>query len=129
MGITLVEAQKQGIAPWTDLDCDLGYVKIYRDRYPVTPGHKLLIPYRNDADCITECFKMAYIIGQAMIETNECTGFNVGINIGTSSGQTVLYPHIHLIPRRDGDCSNPTGGVRNVVPGQGDYQAWPSSDR
>jgi len=33
----------------------------------------------------------------------------------------VMYPHVHLIPRKDGDCENPKGGVRNVIPGKGDY--------
>ncbi len=30
------------------------------------------------------------------------TGFNIGMNIGESAGQTVFHAHIHLIPRRDG---------------------------
>ena len=29
------------------------------------------------------------------------TGFNVGINVGASAGQTVFHVHVHLIPRRD----------------------------
>jgi diadenosine tetraphosphate (Ap4A) HIT family hydrolase len=42
---------------------------------------------------------------------------------GTSpaAGQTVLHAHIHLIPRYVGDSGDPTGGVRNVVPGKGRY--------
>lgn len=44
------------------------------------------------------------------------TGFNVGMNCGESAGQTIFHVHIHLIPRRDGDTPNPTGGVRGVIP-------------
>ena len=33
------------------------------------------------------------------------TGFNVGINVGASTGQTVF--HVHLIPRRDYDVVDP----------------------
>ena len=47
---------------------------------------------------------------------------NVGMNIGTDAGQTVMYPHVHMIPRRKGDCEDPTGGVRNVIPGKGNYK-------
>ena len=32
-----------------------------------------------------------------------------------------MWPHVHLIPRREGDNPNPKGGVRNVIPMKGDY--------
>ncbi|MDA9790766.1 HIT family protein [Planktomarina temperata] len=35
------------------------------------------------------------------------TGFNVGINVGASAGQTVFHVHVHLIPRRDYDVVDP----------------------
>ncbi|MGB5424996.1 MAG: HIT family protein [Desulfobacterales bacterium] len=38
------------------------------------------------------------------------------MNCGASAGQTIFHAHIHLIPRRDGDTPNPTGGVRGVIP-------------
>ena len=49
------------------------------------------------------------------------SGFNIGMNIGESAGQTVFHCHIHLIPRRSGDVANPRGGVRHLIPGKGDY--------
>ena len=49
------------------------------------------------------------------------TGFNVGINAGKSSGQTVFHVHVHLIPRRDGDVAEPRGGVRGVIPQKQSY--------
>ena len=52
------------------------------------------------------------------------TGFNVGINAGASSGQTVSHVHVHLIPRRDGDVADPRGGVRGVIPSKQRY--WSS---
>ena len=33
-----------------------------------------------------------------------------------------MYPHIHLIPRRNGDMSDPRGGVRHVIPEKGNYK-------
>ena len=48
-------------------------------------------------------------------------GYNVGINVGATAGQTVPHCHIHLIPRRSGDSVNPRGGVRGVIPGKADY--------
>lgn len=54
-------------------------------------------------------------------QDNMVTGFNVGINTGTSAGQTVFHVHVHLIPRRDGDVVDPRGGVRGVIPNKQRY--------
>ena len=48
-------------------------------------------------------------------------GFNIGINIDGSAGQTVPHVHIHLIPRYEGDVENPRGGVRGVIPDRRNY--------
>jgi diadenosine tetraphosphate (Ap4A) HIT family hydrolase len=119
---SLKEAQIEGIAPWDDLHMDLGDVKIYRDRYPVTKGHLLFVPERDAPGNIAEAVRMAYLTGETMIRRGECTAFNIGINKGAEAGQTVMYPHVHLIPRRAGDCTDPVGGVRGVIPGQANYR-------
>jgi len=33
-----------------------------------------------------------------------------------------MYPHVHLIFRRDGDMEDPRGGVRGVIPSQQKYE-------
>jgi diadenosine tetraphosphate (Ap4A) HIT family hydrolase len=48
-------------------------------------------------------------------------GFNIGININESAGQTVPHVHIHLIPRFKGDVKEPRGGVRGVIPKKKNY--------
>jgi len=50
------------------------------------------------------------------------SGFNIGMNNGKDAGQTVFHCHVHLIPRRKGDVDDPTGGVRNLIPGKGNYR-------
>lgn len=52
---------------------------------------------------------------------SDVTGFNIGINNGEDSGQTIFHCHIHLIPRRKGDVENPRGGVRHLMLGKGYY--------
>ena len=60
----------------------------------------------------------------------EYEGFNVGINQNEVAGQSVLWPHVHLIPRRKGDLGwfengtpyDPKGGVRNIIPSKGKYE-------
>jgi diadenosine tetraphosphate (Ap4A) HIT family hydrolase len=56
-------------------------------------------------------------------------GYNIGINVGAVSGQTVAHVHLHLIPRYAGDVANPVGGVRNIIPGRGPYPGTDSSTR
>jgi diadenosine tetraphosphate (Ap4A) HIT family hydrolase len=33
-----------------------------------------------------------------------------------------MHCHIHLIPRRDGDVSDPVEGVRHTIPNMGNYK-------
>ena len=53
---------------------------------------------------------------------SDVCGFNVGTNIGTEAGQTVLHCDLHVIPRRKGDIDDPRGGVRGVIPDKRVYQ-------
>lgn len=119
---SLKQALIDGVAPWTDIHLDLGDVKVYRDRYPVTDGHLLFVPERDAVGNITEAFRLAVLMGAAMVKRGECSAYNVGINMGSEAGQTVMYPHVHLIPRRSGDVDDPVGGIRNVIPGKGNYK-------
>ncbi|HDN25917.1 MAG TPA: HIT family protein [Thioploca sp.] len=48
-------------------------------------------------------------------------GYNIGINDGLAAGQTVMHLHIHLIPRYNGDCIDPRGGVRWIFPDKAVY--------
>lgn len=108
-------------APWNDLVIEDFHVAVYKDKYPVTDGHLLFVPKYNTPAVVQDAFYDAYNHGLSLIEKGECTGFNLGLNYGVVAGQTIMYPHIHLIPRRLGDCEDPTGGVRNVIPGKGTY--------
>jgi diadenosine tetraphosphate (Ap4A) HIT family hydrolase len=118
----LQQAQEQGVAPWDDIVQELPNLVIYRDRYPVTPGHLLFVPRMINVSDIGAAMSVALSWGEALKQQGDCNGFNVGINMGASAGQTVMYPHVHLILRRTGDCEDPVGGVRGVVPGQANYR-------
>lgn len=120
---TLEKAQQEGRAPWTDIFLDTREFVVYNDLYPVTDGHTLVVPKENTIENIQKCFKFAQEMGNMNIEaeTNPITGYNIGINMGTSAGQTCMYPHVHLIFRRDGDMEDPAGGVRGVIPEKQKY--------
>lgn len=108
-------------APWTSLVREDFHVAVYEDRYPCTPGHLLFVPKHNTMSVVLDAFNDAIIHGQTMIENGQCDGFNIGMNYGSAAGQTVEWPHVHLIPRRHGDVEDPIGGVRNTIPGKGNY--------
>lgn len=120
---TLEIAQQEGRAPWTKVEIDTREFVVYNDIYPVTQGHTLVVPKQNTEENILKCFNFALTMGNDNIrsENNNITGYNVGINMGKSAGQTCLYPHVHLIFRRDGDMEDPAGGVRGVIPSKQKY--------
>ena len=122
--IDLKSAQAAGIAPWDQTVVELSdfHVAVFRDRFPVTYGHLLFVPRFNTSGVIRDCFDSAIAEGNRMVAAGECDAFNVGMNSGTAAGQTVMYPHVHLIPRRTGDCTDPVGGVRGVIAGQANYK-------
>jgi len=108
--------------PWRDPVKENDKMLVFRDGYPVTEtGHFLFVPKTNDMDHLSECLAAAVKQGAVFVEQEVCEAFNVGMNYGTAAGQTVEWPHVHLILRKTGDCANPKGGVRNVIPGKGDY--------
>ena len=64
---------------------------------------------------------MKQVREQLMVGDSNITGFNIGTNDGLDAGQTVMHCHMHLIPRRENDTSDPRGGVRGVIPEKQKY--------
>ena len=96
---------------------------VYKDGFPVTEGHLLFVPKKvTRRKDITRCFELAYEWGVQGVMDYKWEAFNVGINNGEAAGQSVMWPHVHLIPRRKGDTPYPKGGVRHVIPYKGNYE-------
>ena len=73
---------------------------VYNDGYPVTSGHLLFVPRSRNYLLVMDCFSEAYKAGILGVENGWWDSFNVGMNFGEEAGQTIDWPHIHLIPRR-----------------------------
>ena len=97
---------------------------VFRDKFPVTHGHILFVPRETEWKYLEKCYKAAYNWGYGWVEQGYCDSYNIGQNCGREAGQTVMYPHVHLIPRRKGDVKDPRGGVRHVIPEKGNYQKY-----
>jgi len=100
----------------------------FRDKYPVSLGHTLVIPKRKVSDYFeltfkeqSACWFLVNLVKEDLQKTYTPDGFNIGINSGTSAGQTIPHAHIHIIPRYKGDMENPRGGVRGVIPNKMNY--------
>ncbi len=98
------------------------------DKFPVSKGHALIIPKRHCSDYFdldykeqSGCILMLNKVKQIISEKYKPDGFNIGINVGSSAGQTVNHVHIHLIPRYKDDVKDPEGGIRNVIPSKAKY--------
>lgn len=126
-------SESEGTCPFCDVPSD-GIIAENElaltlfDGFPASPGHVLVCPRRH----VESFFDLTAAEVAAVFELlrqarDHCharfvpDGYNVGINIGPVAGQTVTHAHVHLIPRYAGDVLNPTGGVRNVIPGKGPY--------
>lgn len=94
-----------------------------RDGFPVTELHTLIIPKRHVEDYfgltkeeLLACDSLLHSIKDEIVSADSTVeGFNIGMNSGAVAGQTIFHCHIHLIPRRSGDVSNPRGGVRHLI--------------
>jgi diadenosine tetraphosphate (Ap4A) HIT family hydrolase len=98
------------------------------DAYPVSSGHTLVVSRRHVASPfeltdqeLAEIVQLVRSARSRLDRTLQPTGYNLGINVGADAGQTIMHMHVHIIPRYRDDMFDPTGGIRNVIPGQGEY--------
>jgi diadenosine tetraphosphate (Ap4A) HIT family hydrolase len=108
---------------------------VIEDAFPVGLGHALVVSRRHVESVFdltpAEAAAVLELLGRAKARLDardRPDGYNVGVNVGPAAGQTVMHVHVHLIPRRTGDVPAPRGGVRNVIPGKGDYTAPPGGE-
>ncbi|MFN8841462.1 MAG: HIT family protein, partial [Burkholderiales bacterium] len=94
-----------------------------RDAFPISPGHTLIVPRRHvgsffeaTADERAALLALLDEAKRGLDAEFAPASYNIGINDGPAAGQPVPHRHIHLLPRYDGDCADPRGGVRWIVP-------------
>ncbi len=117
--------------PFCDADVailknDLAYTRY--DIYPVNEGHILIVPFRHVSDFFDlsneerdAIFKLVDESKALLDKEHKPDGYNIGINVGESAGQTVWHVHVHVIPRYKGDMDDPRGGVRGAIPSKQKY--------
>ena len=98
------------------------------DAFSVSLGHALVIPKQHVSTIFdlkdieySACFDLVRVVKDILQNEYSTDAFNIGVNCNELAGQTIFHAHIHVIPRYAGDVEDPTGGVRNVIPGRGAY--------
>jgi ATP adenylyltransferase len=86
---------------------------IIMNLFPYNSGHLLVVPYRhrptlddlNEDECL-ELMNGTKLGIRLLKKTSHPDGFNVGANIGRSSGAGIDgHVHIHIVPRWQGDTN------------------------
>jgi diadenosine tetraphosphate (Ap4A) HIT family hydrolase len=101
---------------------------VIKDGFPVSVGHCLIICKElketffdlSDVEKIELLQMIEKVKGLIELEHTP-DGYNIGMNCGVASGQSVMHFHCHVIPRYAGDMENPKGGVRYCIPEKGMY--------
>lgn len=104
------------------------YFFLIKDRFPVSPGHILIISHTEKQDFFdltqyerSELNDMILKAKELIEAKNKPDGYNIGVNCGEAAGQTVMHFHCHVIPRYKGDMDDPRGGIRHCIDGKGYY--------
>lgn len=98
---------------------------VMMNRYPYINGHLLVAPYRHlsqfSALTAAENSELQFLLQQsqeALAETMQPQGYNIGLNVGSAGGAGKAdHLHWHLLPRWQGDTNfmTPVADIR-VIP-------------
>jgi histidine triad (HIT) family protein len=95
------------------------------DRYPIHPGHTLIIPKAHcvdllqlPADVFEEILQTTQAVARALTESLALEGFNVFSNNGEIAGQSVFHFHMHVTPRFRDDSIRFAHGKTTYAPGE-----------
>lgn len=107
--------------PETEIIAENNLARAFYDKFPVNPGHVLIVPKRHIASFFEATPEELHSINLLIFRVKEILdpklnpdGYNIGVNVGFAAGQTIFHLHFHIIPRFKGDVDNPRGGVRKI---------------
>ena len=98
------------------------------------PGHSLIIPKRHVVNFnelfdneLSEMLIFTKHVNSILTRAFGCKAFNWTIQDGEPAGQTINHMHLHIIPRKLGDLSNPGDWYPKLE--KWDYKIIDSQDR
>jgi ATP adenylyltransferase len=97
---------------------------VIMNRFPYNNGHLMVAPFRHVKELgelaeeeMAEMMRLVSMSIEALKKSIRPAAFNVGANIGRSSGAGFEHLHMHVVPRWDGDTNfMPVLGETKVIP-------------
>ena len=92
--------------------------------YPYSPGHLLIFPNRHivdtrelSSDEVLQLHDLECLSFDVLTQVYQPRGFNVGYNMGESSGASIPHLHLHVVPRypRELGFMDVIGGARIII--------------
>ncbi len=92
--------------------------------YPYSPGHLIIFPNRHIVDMrelnseeVIELHQLECLSFEVLSHAYQPRGFNVGYNMGESSGASIPHLHLHVVPRypRELGFMDVIGGARIII--------------
>ena len=92
--------------------------------YPYNAGHIMIFPIRHiidpreyNDDEVLELHELQNMCLDILQETYDPMGFNIGYNLGRTSGQSIPHVHLHIVPRYPNEVGfmDIIGGAKIVV--------------
>jgi histidine triad (HIT) family protein len=98
---------------------------VIMDKYPINPGHTLVIPVKHYEDLlhmpnveVGKLHSLVPAIAKAVVSAVKADGFNVGQNNGIAANQIVPHVHVHIVPRFNDDSPDGKWPSRRVAPNE-----------
>jgi len=99
------------------------YMIIGANLYPYNPGHILIFPIKHindvrelDSDEWAELINFQNDSLEVLERLYSPSGFNIGFNIGTASGASIVHLHLHIVPRYKSET-----GFMDIISGTRTY--------
>jgi histidine triad (HIT) family protein len=99
---------------------DHGFI-VLMDKYPMNPGHTLLMPIRHYETLLQmpsvevgKLYSLVPAFAKAIMSAVRADGFNVGQNNGIAANQIVPHVHVHIVPRFHDDSPDGKWPARTV---------------
>ncbi len=92
--------------------------------YPYSPGHLMIFPNRHIVDArelnaeeVHDQHQLQCLSFEVLTQAYQPKGFNVGYNMGESSGASIAHLHMHVVPRypRELGFMDVIGGARIII--------------
>ncbi|HVX03222.1 MAG TPA: HIT family protein [Nitrososphaera sp.] len=95
---------------------------VIMDKYPINPGHTLVIPVRHHDTLLDmppaevgSLYAVVPRIASAVVAAVGADGFNVGQNNGIAANQIIPHVHVHIVPRFADDSPDGRWPARRVA--------------